>query len=725
MNAKFYFAIVLLIFSLFNYTSIAQQNDQNTTVVKGIVIVKVKENYIHKLKELSKKSIQNNAQPDNELEATMKSVGINILRPLATSEKTKFPDYFIMEFDTTLNVDSVKNALEGKDFIDKVFHSYKYELHDLGCYSYHGDSYINDPAFMNPVTNYILAGNQYEDYDMSVVEAWEFSKGNPEQVIAILGGRVYTNAPDLIGHVLTGLNYSTSPPNTNTDPDQNDFYQWNTDAGAHGTFCAKVIAAQHDNTPEGNEIPHLRGDIGIAPEVNIIPYILSSNNITADMVASIIDAADRGAIAYSVSKGIDLTKSAIELTAEDAFNRCGMLMINAIGNLGFLGDYYPPTMHGIAVACHAANNIKSSSSNYGPDVNITANGGHGGETSFSAPAVAAVAALVKSLYPNITGPDLRDKLLSSVDPLNDFLWDPIPINSQLGTGKLDAFQAIATRLSGDINQDTELYGPIYIANDLIIKPGVTVTIKLSPLANGLSRTHVRFATRKFQRALEQQYTKIYVEGRLIIQGTSDEIVLFSNLQNTLYSSVQNQWTGRWGGIVVRNGGSLKIDNAIIENCIDPIVGQKTASSIEITNSEICHYNGSAIYIKNGINSLVHNHIHDGYGWGIVISDNATQGIIHDNIIENNQRSGIACINFCLPRITDNTIQGNKEHGIFFSSVRPSGYFTDWVIIRGNTIQNNGLINTTIGIPTCDGIHLFDSYIRARLKTQKMLYICTS
>lgn len=145
-----------------------------------------------------------------------------------------------------------------------------------------------------------------------------------------------------------------------------------------------------------------------------------------------------------------------------AYNN-GMLFVNGAGN----DEHYPYVAqvdpYGISVACLADGNGRGNST-YGPGVKISAPSTMQA-TSYAAPVVAGIIGLMKSYNPSLSPDDIRTKLLQSVNPIGYGLWHPNPQQSLLGTGRVDAFQAISNRKisplwSAGIPQN--LSGPIFM-----------------------------------------------------------------------------------------------------------------------------------------------------------------------------------------------------------------------------------------------------------------------
>jgi subtilase family serine protease len=103
----------------------------------------------------------------------------------------------------------------------------------------------------------------------------------------------------------------------------------------------------------------------------------------------------------------------------------------------------------LTVSATDINDVHSDFSNYGNNVDLaapeavytTVRGGgymYAGGTSFSAPIVAGVAALVLSVNPNLTGPQVQDVLKQSADDLGTSGWD-----MYYGSGRVNAARAVA------------------------------------------------------------------------------------------------------------------------------------------------------------------------------------------------------------------------------------------------------------------------------------------
>jgi len=262
---------------------------------------------------------------------------------------------------------------------------------------------------------------------MKVTQTWDLSKGD-NVVVAVLDTGVDSTHPDLSGNVLPGWNTVSETTES-------------TDVFGHGTKVAGVIAALSDND---------LGVTSIAWNASILPVRITNQSngyaYYSDIAAGIIWAADNGADIANVSYGV--TSSYTVTNAANYMRSKGGLVVVSAGNGGSDLDCQDnPSM--ITVSATDKNDAKTSWSDYGLCVDVAApgagiwttknGGGYGSAsgTSFSAPATAAVLALIKAANPNLNIDEIENILKSSAD---NSMFDQ-EFSIKYGYGRVDAYAA--------------------------------------------------------------------------------------------------------------------------------------------------------------------------------------------------------------------------------------------------------------------------------------------
>jgi parallel beta-helix repeat protein len=237
-----------------------------------------------------------------------------------------------------------------------------------------------------------------------------------------------------------------------------------------------------------------------------------------------------------------------------------------------------------------------------------------------------------------------------------------------------------------IEEDTTWSGEITVTGDVYVPPGVTLTI--------LPGTTV-----KFQRIDEQSGRNLFgndtpyypqaeliIRGRLIAQGTRDNIILFT-------SAERNASIADWGAINL-----LGSDDSIIEYCkiIFAYNGFHAHSSTALISHNEFIKNGVAITFKREISpneawygkdtdiTVIHNDIHNNKG-GINVRNAKT--LISYNRIKDNKFFGIWVKEKCNAYISYNDIRGNYK-GIYL-------YQASGLTLHFNNIYNSKEYNLAI------------------------------
>lgn len=337
---------------------------------------------------------------------------------------------------------------------------------------------------------------------INLFKAWRKTAGDRDVIVAIIDGGIKYDHEDLAANMWTNTG---EIPNNSIDDDGNglvdDVHGYNFGNQSadikfmdHGTHVGGTVGAVNNN---GVGLCGVAGGTGKGDGVRLMTCDIFGGGSNGREARALIYAADNGAIIAQNSWGYDqigvqdkAQEEAILYFIKEAGNATdfpdspmrGGIAIFASGNLNS-GGYYYPAAYDFVVAVSSINNkgVKSTFSNYGDYIDITAPGGGDGSepgiwstvpsgygsmpgTSMACPHVSGVAALLVAANKGTITPDkLRTMLLESVVSLKD--TEPAYFE-RLGSGSLDASK--------------HLYG-----NDMTA-PDAAVVSLVEPERNGLS-----------------------------------------------------------------------------------------------------------------------------------------------------------------------------------------------------------------------------------------------
>lgn len=307
----------------------------------------------------------------------------------------------------------------------------------------------------NDMQNNTTSG-QWGLWKINAREAWDISKGDSTITVAIVDDGVSMFHPDLYENIWRNPNEIAA---NGIDDDNNgyidDIYGW--DAGnndnnpvhpstnfTHGTHVGGISGAITNN---------LRGVASIGYNIAIMPVKCTFDNQASPT------AIPRGydGITYAANAGADIINCSwssgnFSQTAQAVINYAtsrGSIVVAAASNDGVSQIRYPAAYNGvIAVASSDINDEKSSFSNYGTWVDITAPGSRirstiaaGNSyatfdgTSMATPMVAGLLGLMKSHNPNLTNAQLEQCLLDNADDIDGL--NP-SFKGSLGSGRINA-----------------------------------------------------------------------------------------------------------------------------------------------------------------------------------------------------------------------------------------------------------------------------------------------
>ena len=346
-------------------------------------------------------------------------------------------------------------------------------------------SYIpNDPDF----------NRQWMHPMIKTPELWQYYRGGKDIIIGIVDSGTKWNHEDLRDNIwenpaeinnmtinwasgtISGPTGGTWPGNIYGDilgwnfntrhgeSQSNDSYQ-NYHRQTHGTLVAGVVGAVGDN---------YIGISGISPVASMLTTRHTRKNGYSNdpndpdgIVApyeGLMYMYNRGAKVVNCSWGGPTNQSQ---TANNVINNglnMGAVTVVAAGNDGYLsvtGTYnnWPANaLNAIAVGSSNSQDVKATHSEYGPLLALLAPGqniystsftGNANNTydnyesvmgtSFAAPVVSAVAAMVMEMNPHLLASEIKQRLMDTADPMpNEPLWH----QGLVGAGRINAFKAV-------------------------------------------------------------------------------------------------------------------------------------------------------------------------------------------------------------------------------------------------------------------------------------------
>ena len=366
------------------------------------------------------------------------------------------------------------------------------------------------------------------DADIDAPEAWDITLGDPNITIAIIDEGVTSNHPDLPNSRqvrLNGSNFAFAFDGTNNPDDPSPEFI-DQKAHNHGNACAGIVAATQDNNEGVTGIaPHCKimpikisydqaAPISLTADAinfadsngadifscswgwrdsnpNLFPIIISSiNNAISNNKLLVFSAGNNANRVNSLNGFVSFPANA---------NIPNLITVGASDRDNKQANYSPSSATlEIVAPSHSAYNIQIpneapniwtidtpglGTNGYNPwngyindipvngeilpssGINYDAYTGRMGGTSASAPQIAGVLALMKSVNSCLTAPQLKNILQLTADKIGGFNYNwntSIPGHSiELGYGKVNAFNAV--QLSQLLNSPTL---------DLMVKDGI-------------------------------------------------------------------------------------------------------------------------------------------------------------------------------------------------------------------------------------------------------------
>lgn len=281
----------------------------------------------------------------------------------------------------------------------------------------------NDPGF----------SRQWGLTRVQAPEAWAITTSAPAVKIAVLDTGIDLNHEDLASKIVASRNFTTSRT-------ADDKY-------GHGTHVAGIAAAATNN---GKGVSGLGWSASLL-NVKVLGDTGSGNY--SWVAQGIIWAADSGAKVINMSLGGPGSSQTLQDAVAYAWSK-GAVLVAAAGNEGSSAPSYPAYFDNvIAVAASDSADAITGFSNYGPWVDVAAPGagiystlpnhknrlgrnyGDLSGTSMASPHVAGLAALIWSTPAGTDSLSLRERIISTADPLSG--------GATIGGGRINALRAVS------------------------------------------------------------------------------------------------------------------------------------------------------------------------------------------------------------------------------------------------------------------------------------------
>ncbi len=281
----------------------------------------------------------------------------------------------------------------------------------------------NDPDYSGSQASYLTT--------IGVPSAWDVTTGSETVVVAVVDSGVDASHPDLAGRVVAGRNILKGNDDT-------------TDERGHGTNMAGIVGAATNNA---------LGLAGVAWAAKIMPVKVtypSGAATDANVAAGIAWAVDHGADVISISLSAPIDGDVLQRAVDYATKR-DVLVIAAAGNGASAVPEFPAAARGVvAVGATDAAGHRTSASNFGPWVDVSAPGVNVVTTTANGPGytavsgtsaatalVSGVAVLLRSAYPDASQADIADRLRRSA-----FGRGPVGAEGIDASGVVDAAAAL-------------------------------------------------------------------------------------------------------------------------------------------------------------------------------------------------------------------------------------------------------------------------------------------
>ena len=331
-------------------------------------------------------------------------------------------------------------------------------------YLYKTTTVPNDPKFLDSTQTNLI--------QISAEQAWDLNTGSEDIIIAIVDTGIDWDHPDLADNIWINKNEIA---NNGIDDDQNGFVDdvrgWdfggldgtgdnnpNEDRADHGTHVAGIAGAVTNN------------NIGIASigyNCKLMAVKTAQNNVRSDNGSALIAYGYQGII-YAADNGAKIINCSwggygYSRSSQEAINYAiskGALVVAAAGNDNNSDTFFPASYKGVlSVASVNSSDIRSSFSNYGNNVDVSAPGEQIYSTwfndtytsltgtSMASPLTAGLAALVTNEFPEYSPLQVAEQVRVNTDDINSLNNN---YKYKIGSGRINALKALSNKNSKSV-----------------------------------------------------------------------------------------------------------------------------------------------------------------------------------------------------------------------------------------------------------------------------------
>ncbi len=376
------------------------------------------------------------------------------VRSIKAVSETNNNGYFVIQTERDIPLSEIESRKERYPDVDFIQPNYINKFH----------SRTTDPYYPQQLLNLC-----------NVPNAWAYSTGSEDIIVAVIDSGIALNHPDLTNVVYVN---EGEIPNNGIDDDNNgyidDVHGWDfadapllnnialgdyierdndpSDENYHGTHVSGIIAAETNNGI---------GVAGVMWNVRLLPvrggFMTSSGGYLQDddVSASLIYATDMGAKVINMSWGDQNYSPIIADACQYAYDH-GVILVASSGNdPGPIVSYPARLSNVISVGSVDRYKMLSSFSSYGSDLDVVApgsqimstydpeseNGGYQEQsgTSMAAPHVTGIIGLLLSYKPDLNFEEVKTLLYSTSEDLGTPGFD-----QYFGYGLIDAEKLITT-----------------------------------------------------------------------------------------------------------------------------------------------------------------------------------------------------------------------------------------------------------------------------------------